>query len=104
MKSISGCWYWSSVSPRAKPRITPSSKSSRAGARRAYIRTVAKERLGLVEPGEELVLLPLDGERSESRLERTSVPLKDLQVTETPYDTEWGYFLEWLTLLKSSFV
>jgi cell division protein FtsB len=70
----------------------------------AYIRTVAKERLGLVEPGEELVLLPLDGERSQSRLERTSVPLKDLQVTETPYDAEWGYFLEWLALLKSSFV
>ena len=70
----------------------------------AYIRTVAKERLGLVEPGEELVLLPLDGERSQSRLERTSVPLKDLQVTDTPYDAEWGYFLEWLTLLKSSFV
>lgn len=69
----------------------------------AYIRTVAKERLGLVEPGEELVLLPLDGDRTDTSLEKTSVPVKDLLVKETPYDAEWGYFLEWIVLLKSTF-
>ncbi len=70
----------------------------------SYIRTVAKERLGLVEPGEELVLLPLDGQRTENTLEKTSVPVKDLLVTETPYDPEWGYFLEWIALLQRAFV
>ena len=69
----------------------------------SYIRTMAKERLGLVEPGEELVLLPLDGERTVSTMEKTSVPVKDLPVAETPYDAEWGYFLEWVALLKRTF-
>ena len=69
----------------------------------SYVRTVAKERLGLVEPGEELVLLPLEGGRTVATLEKTSVPVKDLPVTETPYDAEWGYFLEWITLLRRAF-
>jgi cell division protein FtsB len=68
-----------------------------------YIRTMAKERLGLVEPGEELVLLPLDGERTQKTQEKTSVPVKDLLVPATPYDPEWGYFLEWIALLKRTF-
>ncbi|MCY4437050.1 MAG: septum formation initiator family protein [Chloroflexi bacterium] len=69
----------------------------------AYIRTMAKERLGLVEPGEELVLLPLDGDRPDSAMENTSVPVKDLLISDTPYDAEWGYFLEWVALLKRNF-
>lgn len=69
----------------------------------SYIRTMAKERLGLVEPGEELVLLPLDGERTDTSRERTIVPERDLMIAETPYDAEWGYFLEWVALLKSAF-
>ena len=69
----------------------------------SYVRTMAKERLGLVEPGEELVLLPLEGERTDTSREKTSVPEKDLPIAETPYDAEWGYFLEWVALLKSTF-
>ncbi len=69
----------------------------------AYVRMVAKERLGLVEPGEELVLLPLEANSAQQRLERTSVPVQDRGITVTPYDAEWGYFLEWLALLRQSF-
>lgn len=69
----------------------------------SYIRTMAKERLGLVEPGEELVLLPLDGDRTDSALARTSVPVQTPLLVETAYDAEWGYFLEWVALLKRTF-
>ena len=69
----------------------------------AYIRTVAKERLGLVEPGESLVLLPLDGVRAANMPGRTSVAAPDRPLAETPYDSEWGYFLQWLALLRRSF-
>lgn len=69
----------------------------------SYIRTMAKERLGLVEPGEELVLLPLDGDRTDASLERTSVPVQAPLLAETAYDAEWGYFLEWVALLKRTF-
>ena len=69
----------------------------------AYIRTMAKERLGLVEPGEELLLLPLDGVRAATALAQTNVAAPDLAAPETPYDAEWGYFLQWLALLRRSF-
>ncbi len=69
----------------------------------SYIRTMAKERLGLVEPGEELVLLPLDGDRTDTASAKTNIPVQPPLLTETAYDAEWGYFLEWVALLKRTF-
>ena len=69
----------------------------------SYVRTVAKERLGLVEPGEALLLLPLDGVRAASAPGRTNAAAAVRSPAATPYDAEWGYFLQWLEMLKRSF-
>ena len=103
MKSTSGSWCWSSALAARQAENEALQQELAHRGTESYIRTMAKERLGLVEPGEELVLLPLDGERTVSTMEKTSVPVKDLPVAETPYDAEWGYFLEWITLLKRTF-
>jgi len=69
-----------------------------------YVRTLAKERLGLVQPGEEVVLLPLDRSlRGDAFGTVMAVPASEGTrplPEDDGYDPEWGYLPKWINLLR----
>jgi cell division protein FtsB len=69
-----------------------------------YVRTTAKENLGLVQPGEEVVLLPLDRSSRDEALDTDMAGLETAGTRSLPaedgYDPEWGYLPKWINLLR----
>ena len=69
----------------------------------AYVRITAIEKLGLVAPGEELMLLPRDPEETGIAVRQHKADEPGASPVPDPADGQWGYLSRWLNLLRQTF-